>query len=283
MDFSFSFMQGIMGNTIQQPPQLIDSANVRQEDAFDAGSDAAEDAGPAPYDSALQPGFQYPAPEELPPLTNGFPPAGGGYEPPAKYQAYGQYPNGSANGFGAVRNFGPAEYYQMENCSARPHEVLDKAPPPQPHPPPPPPPPSGAQTGIPKKTGSPEIKLKITKTIQNGRELFESSLCGDLLNEVQASEYAKAKHEGRKEKRKKSSKHDSSRSEERKSHKIPKLEPEEQNVSGKRVSAVCVPTAGAAACASSRAFPCSWVCAHREPRGRACCQGLCIRLLGMCL
>ncbi|XP_071883300.1 histone-lysine N-methyltransferase NSD3 isoform X4 [Anas platyrhynchos] len=230
MDFSFSFMQGIMGNTIQQPPQLIDSANVRQEDAFDAGSDAAEDAGPAPYDSALQPGFQYPAPEELPPLTNGFPPAGGGYEPPAKYQAYGQYPNGSANGFGAVRNFGPAEYYQMENCSARPHEVLDKAPPPQPHPPPPPPPPSGAQTGIPKKTGSPEIKLKITKTIQNGRELFESSLCGDLLNEVQASEYAKAKHEGRKEKRKKSSKHDSSRSEERKSHKIPKLEPEEQNV-----------------------------------------------------
>ncbi|KFP83743.1 Histone-lysine N-methyltransferase NSD3, partial [Acanthisitta chloris] len=82
----------------------------------------------------------------------------------------------------------------------------------------------------PKKTGSPEIKLKITKTIQNGRELFESSLCGDLLNEVQAREYAKAKHEGRKEKRKKSSKHDSSRSEERKSHKIPKLEPEEQNV-----------------------------------------------------
>uniref|UniRef100_A0A452J0G4 Histone-lysine N-methyltransferase NSD3 n=1 Tax=Gopherus agassizii TaxID=38772 RepID=A0A452J0G4_9SAUR len=235
MDFSFSFMQGIMGNTIQQPPQLIDSANIRQEDAFDASSDIAEDGGQTPYETALQQGFQYPTPttEDLPPITNGYPPTINMYEPQAKYQTYSQYPNGSANGFGAVRNFSPPEYYQMENSNMRPHEVLEKSSPPQP---PPPPPPSVPQTVIPKKTGSPEIKLKITKTIQNGRELFESSLCGDLLNEVQASEYAKMKHEGRKEKRKKSSKHDSSRSEERKSHKIPKLEPEEQNRPNERLS-----------------------------------------------
>ncbi|KAH0623120.1 hypothetical protein JD844_031100 [Phrynosoma platyrhinos] len=233
MDFSFSFMQGIMGNTIQQPPQLIDSANNRQEDAFDASSDITEDGRQTPYEAALalQQGFQYPTPttEDLPPLINGFPPISM-YEPQAKYQSYSQYPNGSANGFGSVRNFSPPEYYQMENSNLRPHEILEKQSPPQP------PPPSVSQTVIPKKTGSPEIKLKITKTIQNGRELFESSLCGDLLNEVQASEYAKSKHEGRKEKRKKSSKHDSSHSEERKSHKIPKLEPEEQNRPNERLS-----------------------------------------------
>ncbi|XP_067884427.1 histone-lysine N-methyltransferase NSD2-like, partial [Heterodontus francisci] len=32
----------------------------------------------------------------------------------------------------------------------------------------------------PKKSGSPEIKLRITKTYLNGKPLFESSLCGDL-------------------------------------------------------------------------------------------------------
>uniref|UniRef100_A0A803W8B3 Nuclear receptor binding SET domain protein 3 n=1 Tax=Ficedula albicollis TaxID=59894 RepID=A0A803W8B3_FICAL len=234
MDFSFSFMQGIMGNTIQQPPQLIDSANIRQEEAFDGSSELGEDGARTPYEAALQPGFQYPPAEELPPLSNGFPPALGGYEPQGKLQ-FPQYPNGSANGFGASRTFSPPEYYPVENssASARPHEALGKPSPPRPPPPAPPPAP---QVGIPKKTGSPEIKLKITKTIQNGRELFESSLCGDLLNEVQAREYAKAKHEGRKEKRKKSSKHDSSRSEERKSHKIPKLEPEEQNRPNERLS-----------------------------------------------
>uniref|UniRef100_A0A8C9FXR4 Histone-lysine N-methyltransferase NSD3 n=1 Tax=Pavo cristatus TaxID=9049 RepID=A0A8C9FXR4_PAVCR len=232
MDFSFSFMQGIMGNTIQQPPQLIDSANIRQEDAFDASSDIAEDGGQTPYEAALQQGFQYPTPtaEDLPPIANGYPAPINMYEPQAKFQAYSQYPNGSANGFGTVRNFSPPEYYHVENSNARPHEVLEKPSPPQP------PPPPASQPVIPKKTGSPEIKLKITKTIQNGRELFESSLCGDLLNEVQASEYAKAKHEGRKEKRKKSSKHDPSRSEERKAHKIPKLEPEEQNRPNERLS-----------------------------------------------
>ncbi|XP_048368442.1 histone-lysine N-methyltransferase NSD3 isoform X3 [Sphaerodactylus townsendi] len=229
MDFSFSFMQGIMGNTIQQPPQLIDSANIRQEDAFDASSDITEDGRQTPYEAALalQQGFQYPTPttEDLPPLINGFPPISM-YEPQAKYQSYSQYPNGSANGYGTVRNFSPPEYYQMENSNIRSHDILEKPSPPQQ---PPPPPPSVSQTVIPKKTGSPEIKLKITKTIQNGRELFESSLCGDLLNEVQANEYARVKHEGRKEKRKKSGKHDSSHSEERKSHKIPKLDQEEQN------------------------------------------------------
>ncbi|KAJ6652956.1 hypothetical protein lerEdw1_010266 [Lerista edwardsae] len=233
MDFSFSFMQGIMGNTIQQPPQLIDSANNRQEDAFDASSDITEDGRQTPYEAALalQQGFQYPTPttEDLPPLINGFPPISM-YEPQTKYQSYSQYPNGSANGFGAVRNFSPPDYYPVENNNARSHEILEKPSPPQP------PPPSVPQTVIPKKTGSPEIKLKITKTIQNGRELFESSLCGDLLNEVQASEYTKSKHEGRKEKRKKSSKHDSSHSEERKSRKIPKLEPEEQTRPSEKLS-----------------------------------------------
>uniref|UniRef100_A0A8C0W1I9 PWWP domain-containing protein n=1 Tax=Castor canadensis TaxID=51338 RepID=A0A8C0W1I9_CASCN len=226
MDFSFSFMQGIMGNTIQQPPQLIDSANIRQEDAFDNNSDIVEDGGQTPYEATLQQGFQYPpTTEDLPPLTNGYPPSISMYETQTKYQSYNQYPNGSANGFGAVRNFSPTDYYHSEIPNTRPHEILEKPSPPQP-----PPPPSVPQTVIPKKTGSPEIKLKITKTIQNGRELFESSLCGDLLNEVQASEHTKSKHESRKEKRKKSNRHDSSRSEERKSHKIPKLEPEEQNV-----------------------------------------------------
>ncbi|XP_048368444.1 histone-lysine N-methyltransferase NSD3 isoform X5 [Sphaerodactylus townsendi] len=236
MDFSFSFMQGIMGNTIQQPPQLIDSANIRQEDAFDASSDITEDGRQTPYEAALalQQGFQYPTPttEDLPPLINGFPPISM-YEPQAKYQSYSQYPNGSANGYGTVRNFSPPEYYQMENSNIRSHDILEKPSPPQQ---PPPPPPSVSQTVIPKKTGSPEIKLKITKTIQNGRELFESSLCGDLLNEVQANEYARVKHEGRKEKRKKSGKHDSSHSEERKSHKIPKLDQEEQNRPNERLS-----------------------------------------------
>ncbi|XP_024106772.2 histone-lysine N-methyltransferase NSD3 isoform X7 [Pongo abelii] len=234
MDFSFSFMQGIMGNTIQQPPQLIDSANIRQEDAFDNNSDIAEDGGQTPYEATLQQGFQYPATtEDLPPLTNGYPSSISVYETQTKYQSYNQYPNGSANGFGAVRNFSPTDYYHSEIPNTRPHEILEKASPPQP-----PPPPSVPQTVIPKKTGSPEIKLKITKTIQNGRELFESSLCGDLLNEVQASEHTKSKHESRKEKRKKSNKHDSSRPEERKSHKIPKLEPEEQNRPNERVDTV---------------------------------------------
>ncbi|XP_024418509.2 histone-lysine N-methyltransferase NSD3 isoform X4 [Desmodus rotundus] len=234
MDFSFSFMQGIMGNTIQQPPQLIDSANIRQEDAFDNNSDIVEDGGHTPYEATLQQGFQYPSTtEDLPPLTNGYPPSISMYETQTKYQSYNQYPNGSANGYGAVRNFSPPDYYHSEISNTRPHEILEKPSPPQL-----PPPPSVPQTVIPKKTGSPEIKLKITKTIQNGRELFESSLCGDLLNEVQASEHTKSKHESRKEKRKKSNKHDSSRSEERKSHKIPKLEPEEQSRPNERVDPV---------------------------------------------
>nr|XP_048312392.1 histone-lysine N-methyltransferase NSD3 isoform X2 [Myodes glareolus] len=231
MDFSFSFMQGIMGNTIQQPPQLIDSANIRQEDAFDNSSDIVEDGGHTPFEATLQQGFQYPpTAEDLPPLTNGYPPSISLYETQTKYPPYNQYPNGSANGFGAVRNFSPTDYYHSEIPNTRPHEILEKPSPPQP-----PPPPSVPQTVIPKKTGSPEIKLKITKTIQNGRELFESSLCGDLLNEVQASEHTKSKHESRKEKRKKSNKHEASRSEERKSHKIPKLEPEGQNRPNERV------------------------------------------------
>uniref|UniRef100_A0A8C1LIW4 Histone-lysine N-methyltransferase NSD3 n=1 Tax=Cyprinus carpio TaxID=7962 RepID=A0A8C1LIW4_CYPCA len=64
--------------------------------------------------------------------------------------------------------------------------------------------PIAQSTNTPKKTSSPEIKIKIIKTYQNGRELFESSLCGDLLQEFQAGE-ASRRHEQKKEKRKKRS------------------------------------------------------------------------------
>ncbi|KAL4609557.1 histone-lysine N-methyltransferase NSD3-like [Arapaima gigas] len=260
MDFSFSFMQGIMGNTIQQPPQLIDSANLRQEDAYDASSDAGEDGGPSAYESALESGFSYP-PDDLPGVTNGYPT--GFYEPPAKYSMYPQFPNGSANGYGAVRGYGdhcllpgdgtvlrppvvhekppsptsppshhhqflhhhhphahpqsppplPAHHHQLPP----PHLVAPALPPPPPllvpssHAPPsavdsvPPHPLAPATQPAPKKTTSPEIKLKITKTYQNGRELFESSLCGDLLRELQAGEASRRRHERKKERRKRSS------------------------------------------------------------------------------
>uniref|UniRef100_A0A672SES3 Nuclear receptor binding SET domain protein 3 n=1 Tax=Sinocyclocheilus grahami TaxID=75366 RepID=A0A672SES3_SINGR len=105
MDFSFSFMQGIMGNTIQQPPQLIDSANIRQEDAYEAISDPGDDGGQQNFDSPLESGFPYPA-EDLPVITNGYPTGVGTYEQQAKFALYSQFPNGSANGYGAIRNYG---------------------------------------------------------------------------------------------------------------------------------------------------------------------------------
>ncbi|XP_021507235.1 histone-lysine N-methyltransferase NSD2 isoform X3 [Meriones unguiculatus] len=40
----------------------------------------------------------------------------------------------------------------------------------------------------PIKNGSPEIKLKITKTYMNGKPLFESSICGDSAADVSQSE-----------------------------------------------------------------------------------------------
>ncbi|KAJ8285951.1 hypothetical protein GJAV_G00032840 [Gymnothorax javanicus] len=272
MDFSFSFMQGIMGNTIQQPPQLIDSANIRQEDVYDAGSDAGDDAGPSAYESALESGFSYPpsASEDLPGVTNGYPSVGL-YEPQAKYAMYSQFSNGSANGYGAIRGYGdhcllpggegtvlrapvvqekppsPTPHIHHPHLHHHPHHhhhhhhhhhshpLHPHSPPPlhtQHHPAPPhlmphmqapqpplhlpssPPTPSVMDSGqlhpptlppnsatTPKKTSSPEIKLKIIKTYQNGRELFESSLCGDLLQDFQASE-ATRRHERKKEKRK---------------------------------------------------------------------------------
>ncbi|EHB07493.1 Histone-lysine N-methyltransferase NSD3 [Heterocephalus glaber] len=187
-----------MGSTIQQPPQLIDSANILQEVAFDNSSDIVE-GGQTPYEATLQQGFQYPpTTEDLPPLTNGYPPSISMYETQTKYQSYNQHPHGSPNGFGAVRNFSPTDYYHSEILNTRPHEILEKPSPSQP-----PSPPSVPQTVIPKKTGSPEIKLKITKTIQNGRELFKSSLCGDLLDEVQATEHTKSNMKAEKKKGKK--------------------------------------------------------------------------------
>uniref|UniRef100_A0A2K5L6Y6 PWWP domain-containing protein n=1 Tax=Cercocebus atys TaxID=9531 RepID=A0A2K5L6Y6_CERAT len=179
MDLSFSFMQGITGNTVQRPPQLIDSTSIHQEDAFDNNSDIAENGGQTPYEATLQQSFQYSPTTHLPSLTNGY------------HQS--------------LQTFSPTDYYHSEILNTRPHEILEKPSPPQ--------------------------------TIQNGRELFKSSLCGDLLNEVQASEHMRSQSM-KAEKRKKPKKHDSSRSEECKSHKIPKLEPEEQNRPNERVDTI---------------------------------------------
>uniref|UniRef100_A0A4W6CAU6 Histone-lysine N-methyltransferase NSD3 n=1 Tax=Lates calcarifer TaxID=8187 RepID=A0A4W6CAU6_LATCA len=194
MDFSFSFMQGIMGNTIQQPPQLIDSANIRQEGTCDTGSDPGEDGGPS-YDAALDAEFSYPpsASEDMQQVSNGFPPGLGMYEPQAKFSMYSQFPNGSANGYGAIRSYG-------EHGLIPPPSLVDSTPSSQPsHAP------SNTPGGVLKKTSSPEIKLKIIKTYQNGKELFESALCGDLLQELQVMHACSSwLHERKKEKRKKS-------------------------------------------------------------------------------
>uniref|UniRef100_A0A8C1V6P4 Histone-lysine N-methyltransferase NSD3 n=1 Tax=Cyprinus carpio TaxID=7962 RepID=A0A8C1V6P4_CYPCA len=238
-----------MGNTIQQPPQLIDSANIRQEDVYEAISDPGDDGGQQNFESPLESGFPYPA-EDLPVITNGYPTGVGTYEQQAKFALYSQFPNGSANGYGAIRNYGDHGLLLGEGTVLRPPVVQEKppshiSPPPHPHhhhhqphhpphhhhhhqqqqhqhhpqnppllphhhhPPPashlmpqvlPPPPPLllpssppllspqestvsnpiAQSTNTPKKTSSPEIKIKIIKTYQNGRELFESSLCGDL-------------------------------------------------------------------------------------------------------
>ncbi|XP_035494874.1 histone-lysine N-methyltransferase NSD3 isoform X1 [Scophthalmus maximus] len=295
MDFSFSFMQGIMGNTIQQPPQLIDSANIRQEGTCDTGSDPGEDGGPS-YDAALDAEFYPPsASEDMQQVSNGFPPGLGIYEPQAKFSMYSQFPNGSANGYGAIRSYGehgllpgeatvlrgpglherplspvspplpthhphlhhhhhhphhhhhahhfhsnpphiqthphvasplPLPLPSQHHLSQTPHIMTHTLPPPPPlHLPSSSPPPSLVDStpssqpshalsntpgGVLKKTSSPEIKLKIIKTYQNGKELFESALCGDLLQELQKeSQKTEAaqmqrRHERKKERRKKS-------------------------------------------------------------------------------
>ncbi|MED6250454.1 hypothetical protein ATANTOWER_010786 [Ataeniobius toweri] len=284
-----------MGNTIQQPPQLIDSANIRQDGSCDTGSDPGEDSGPS-YDAALDAEFSYPpsASEDMPQVSNGYPPGLGLYEPQAKFSMYSQFPNGSANGYGAIRSYGehgllPGEgtvlrgpglherplspvspplpihhphlhhpHHHHHHQHAHPfhsnpphiqtHSHRHSPPPPSlpaqhqlsqtPHimshnlPPPPPlhlpsssPPPSLVDStpssqpalapsnttgGVLKKTSSPEIKLKIIKTYQNGKELFESALCGDLLQELQKESQknevtqVQRRHERKKEKRKKS-------------------------------------------------------------------------------
>ncbi|XP_021522661.1 histone-lysine N-methyltransferase NSD2 isoform X2 [Aotus nancymaae] len=62
----------------------------------------------------------------------------------------------------------------------------------------------------PIKNGSPEIKLKITKTYMNGKPLFESSICGDSAADVSQSEEngQKAENKARRN-RKRSIKYDS--------------------------------------------------------------------------
>uniref|UniRef100_A0A8C8DRT5 Histone-lysine N-methyltransferase NSD3 n=1 Tax=Oryzias sinensis TaxID=183150 RepID=A0A8C8DRT5_9TELE len=290
MDFSFSFMQGIMGNTIQQPPQLIDSANIRQDGTCDTGSDPGEDSGPS-YDASLDAEFPYPpsASEVMPQVPNGYPPSLGLYEPQTKFM-YSQFPNGSANGYGAIRSYGehgllpgegtvlrgpglqerplspvspplPTHHPHLHPHHLHPHHHPFQSNPPHiqthshPHSPPPlplpsqhhllqtphimthnlpPPPPlhlpssspppslvdstpssqpahipSNTPGGVLKKTSSPEIKLKIIKTYQNGKELFESALCGDLQELQKESQKNEAvlkqrRHERKKEKRKRS-------------------------------------------------------------------------------
>uniref|UniRef100_A0A4W5PRM4 Histone-lysine N-methyltransferase NSD3 n=1 Tax=Hucho hucho TaxID=62062 RepID=A0A4W5PRM4_9TELE len=137
MDFSFSFMQGIMGNTIQQPPQLIDSANIRQEGAYDTGSDAGEDGAPS-YDAALEAEFSYPpsASEDMPPVSNGYPPGLGLYEPQAKFSMYPQFPNGSANGYGAIRGYGEHCLMPGEGTVLRAPVLQERSPSPLSPPPP---------------------------------------------------------------------------------------------------------------------------------------------------
>ncbi|XP_072353597.1 histone-lysine N-methyltransferase NSD2-like isoform X1 [Scyliorhinus torazame] len=66
----------------------------------------------------------------------------------------------------------------------------------------------------PKKSGSPEIKLRITKTYLNGKPLFESSLCGDLqIGDPESAQQEEEKDEDKdknreKRKRKRSMKYD---------------------------------------------------------------------------
>ncbi|XP_010640021.1 histone-lysine N-methyltransferase NSD2 isoform X5 [Fukomys damarensis] len=62
----------------------------------------------------------------------------------------------------------------------------------------------------PIKNGSPEIKLKITKTYMNGKPLFESSICGDSAADVSQSEEDGHKSESKvRRSRKRSIKYDS--------------------------------------------------------------------------
>uniref|UniRef100_A0A8D3E491 Histone-lysine N-methyltransferase NSD3 n=1 Tax=Scophthalmus maximus TaxID=52904 RepID=A0A8D3E491_SCOMX len=191
-------MSRIMGNTIQQPPQLIDSANIRQEGTCDTGSDPGEDGGPS-YDAALDAEFYPPsASEDMQQVSNGFPPGLGIYEPQAKFSMYSQFPNGSANGYGAIRSYG--EHETVVSCVS---PTADTSPTPPPPPPSPTSPPPRTPLPLKPKTSSPEIKLKIIKTYQNGKELFESALCGDLLQELQVM-HMQRRHERKKERRKKS-------------------------------------------------------------------------------
>lgn len=65
-------------------------------------------------------------------------------------------------------------------------------------------------TTTPVKNGSPEIKLKITKTYMNGKPLFESSICGDGAVVVAQSEDSTQKPESKaRRNRKRSIKYDS--------------------------------------------------------------------------
>uniref|UniRef100_A0A4W3J6K7 Histone-lysine N-methyltransferase NSD3 n=1 Tax=Callorhinchus milii TaxID=7868 RepID=A0A4W3J6K7_CALMI len=215
----------IMGNTIQLPQQLIDSANMRQvPDVLNAASGIGEDRGQT-YEASLQQGFIYPASsaDSIPPVTNGYASVNL-YDAPNKYAGYSQLPNGSANGYGTYRNLASADYYAVENCIVKPPEIQEKAPSPP-----------ASEPATPKKTGSPEIKLRITKTYHNGKALFESSLCGDLLNEEQAQSQAQsplaAAREQKREKKKRK-KHDSCSGEEQTRKKVIKAEPEEHKAKG---------------------------------------------------
>ncbi|XP_049996749.1 histone-lysine N-methyltransferase NSD2 isoform X2 [Alexandromys fortis] len=61
----------------------------------------------------------------------------------------------------------------------------------------------------PIKNGSPEIKLKITKTYMNGKPLFESSICGDSAADMSQSEENGQKSDKTRRNRKRNIKYDS--------------------------------------------------------------------------
>ncbi|XP_045385150.1 histone-lysine N-methyltransferase NSD2 isoform X2 [Lemur catta] len=61
----------------------------------------------------------------------------------------------------------------------------------------------------PIKNGSPEIKLKITKTYMNGKPLFESSICGDSADVSQSGENGQKPENKARRNRKRSVKYDS--------------------------------------------------------------------------
>ncbi|KAM9330334.1 histone-lysine N-methyltransferase NSD2 [Gastrophryne carolinensis] len=78
----------------------------------------------------------------------------------------------------------------------------------------------------PTKNGSPEIKLKITKTYMNGKPLFESSICGEQGEDAPKPEEDERKN--KKERKRKSIKFDSAEARDDAPEDLPPSEPSEE-------------------------------------------------------